>query len=148
MLGLRTPTISHHLARLREAGLVSLQRDGNTHLYRLDDVALAKLRKSFRSSGEVAGIVDESSLGDWDRTVLRAFVAGQKLKQLPTSRKKRQVVLRWLVGKLEPGRRYPERRLDDILRRHHPDTTTLRKEMLANKLLKRTRAGVYWRPDV
>ena len=80
--------------------------------------------------------------------MLRAFVAGQKLKQLPSSRKKRQVVLRWLVEKLEPGRRYPERRLDDILRRHHPDTTTLRKEMLANKLLKRTRAGVYWRPDV
>ena len=110
MLRLKTPTISHHLACLREAGLVSMQQEGNTHLYRLDDVALAKLRKSFRSSGEVAGIVDESTLGNWDRTVLRAFVNGQKLRAIPASRNKRQVILRWLADKLEFRRRYPERR--------------------------------------
>jgi DNA-binding transcriptional ArsR family regulator len=147
MLGLRMPTISHHLASLREAGLVSLKKDGNTHLYRLDDVALAKLRKNFRSSGELAGIVDESSFGNWNRTVLRAFVTGNKLKEIPASGKKRQVVLRWLVEKLEPGRRYPERRLDEILQRHHPDSATLRRELVASKLLKRTRAGLYSRPD-
>ena len=145
MLRLKTPTVSHHLAMLRGAGLVCLQKEGNTHLYRLDDVGLAQLRKSFRSAGEVAGIVDESKLGDWDRKVLEAFVRGQKLREIPASRKKRQVILRWLADKLEPGRRYPERRLDAILQRHHADSATLRREMIASKLLKRTRDGVYWR---
>jgi DNA-binding transcriptional ArsR family regulator len=143
MLGLKTPTISHHLARLREAGLVCMQRDGNTHLFRLDDVALAKLRKSFRSPGEIAGLVDESSLGDWDREVLKAFVSGQKLRDIPTSGKKRQVILRWLASKLEAGRRYSEQRLDEILLRHHWDSTTLRRELVASKIVKRTREGVY-----
>jgi hypothetical protein len=124
-----------------------MQRDGNTHLYRLDDVGLARLRKSFRSPGEIAGIIDESELGNWDREVLKAFVNGQKLRDIPASRKKRQVILRWLADKLEAGRRYPEARLNEILLRHHADSATLRHELVASKLLRRTRDGVYVRAN-
>lgn len=62
------------------------------------------------------------------------------------SRKKRLVILKWLVGKFEPGIRYPESAVKEIIGRHHPDFATLRRELIGNKLMDRENA-VYWRID-
>jgi DNA-binding transcriptional ArsR family regulator len=147
-LGLAPPTVSHHLARLREAGLVRMRRDGTTHLYRLDAEALRALSKEVLEPAALAGLADES--GDvWERKVLRDFFDGERLKEIPAARKKRYVVLRWLAGRFEPGRRYPERELNEILRRHHADVATLRRELVSEIYgFMRREDGVYWlRPE-
>src|SRR5579859_4056290 len=36
MLEIKPPTVSHHLAHLKELGLVQMRAEGTTHLYRLD----------------------------------------------------------------------------------------------------------------
>src|SRR5260370_9083309 len=36
LLGLRAATVSHHLARLRKVGFVTMRPDGTTHLYSLN----------------------------------------------------------------------------------------------------------------
>jgi len=147
MLGLRTPTISHHLAVLREAGLVTLKRDRNTHLYRLDDVGLTQLRKTFRSSGQLAGLVDESEFGNWDEQVLQSCLSGRKLQVIPSSGRKRLVVLRWLASRFELGQRHSERRVREVLTRHHGDAENLTRELVAARLLQRTRDGHYLRVE-
>jgi DNA-binding HxlR family transcriptional regulator len=147
-LGLTPPTVSHHLARLREAGLVRMRRDGTTHLYRLDADALRSLSKQVLEPAALAGLADEP--GDaWERKVLRDFFDGERLREIPAARKKRYVVLRWLAGRFEPGRRYPERELNEILRRHHSDVATLRRELVSEIYgFMRREDGVYWRlPD-
>jgi DNA-binding transcriptional ArsR family regulator len=57
MLGLRAPTVSHHLARLRAVGLVSMRAEGNSHLYRLDRGALAAASRDLLSTEQMAGLV-------------------------------------------------------------------------------------------
>lgn len=42
-LGLRQPTASKHLRRLREAGLVRVRKDAQRRFYRLDPAPLAEL---------------------------------------------------------------------------------------------------------
>ena len=143
MLGLKAPTISHHLTRLRDAGLVTMRGDGNSHLYRLDAAALRALRKSFGGPRRVASLVDDADFESWERKVLATFVdADEKLVNLPTSRKKRRVILEWLVEKFDRGRRYPEKELNEVLLKHHWDSATLRREMVATALLERKKAGV------
>ena len=44
-LGLSEPTVSHHLARLREAGLVSLRMAGNQRFYRVNEAGLARFKR-------------------------------------------------------------------------------------------------------
>lgn len=39
-LGVREPTVSHHLTKLKEVGFVQMRAEGTTHLYRLDAEAL------------------------------------------------------------------------------------------------------------
>ena len=56
LLGLKAPTVSHHLSRLREAELVSMRSDGNSHLYRLDEQGLGAIRKHLGSKTRVASL--------------------------------------------------------------------------------------------
>jgi hypothetical protein len=54
------------------------------------------------------------------------------------------VVLRWLADKFEMGVEYPEKELNAIIKRHHEDASTLRREFIMNKFMSRDH-GVYWR---
>jgi len=146
-LRLKAPMVSHHLTTLRTAGLVTVRSEGNLRWYHLDGAALGTLRRGFAGPRQVASIVDEAELGSFERKVLQAFVGeDEQITDLPASPKKRLVLYEWLVEKIERGRRYPERELNEILLRHHWDSATIRREMVGAKLLARTKAGVYWRP--
>ena len=45
LLQLRAPTVSHHLARLKELDLVGMRSAGNTHYYWLNGDALRRSNK-------------------------------------------------------------------------------------------------------
>ena len=144
-LELRAPTVSHHLSRLRELGLVSMRADGTVHLYRLEVDALRRLTREVLAVERMASWADDTHAEAWQRKVLRDFFEGQRLKEIPASRKKRQVVLEWLAGQFQAGVRYPERAVNELLARHHPDVATLRRELVGAGLLQREQS-VYWRP--
>lgn len=142
-LQLKPPTVSHHLAKLKALGLVGMRAEGNSHVYWLDGEALRGLSKELLTAEQMATLVPDS--GDlYERKVLKDFLEGERLKEIPASRKKRAVVLRWLVSRFEPDVRYPEARVNELLRRHHPDFATLRREFIGHGLMARE-GGVYWR---
>jgi hypothetical protein len=78
--------------------------------------------------------------------VLGDFIEDGRLKEIPAKHKKRLVVLRWLASQFAPGVRYPERSVNDLLQRHHPDSSTLRRLLVDHRMLRRTPDGIYWRP--
>jgi DNA-binding transcriptional ArsR family regulator len=144
LLDLKEPTVSHHLRKLREVGLVSVQQDGTTRRYRLETSSLEEMSKNLLSTDaiEQSAPVD---LEDYDRKVLAAFVEGETLKAIPAQRKKRDVILRWLLDRFEPGERIPETEVNERIQRSHWDSAWLRREMVDAGMLERER-GVYWRP--
>lgn len=87
LLGLRAPTVSHHLARLRSLGLVTLRVDGNVHFYSLDADALRSLSRDVLSVERVASFADDVTAEAWEKKVLRDFFEGERLKEIPASRK-------------------------------------------------------------
>jgi predicted transcriptional regulator len=145
VLDLRAPTVSHHLARLRALGLVSMRAEGTVHLYRLEADALRGLSRQVLALDQMVALAEDVDAEAWQRKVLRDFFEGERLKELPASRKKREVVLRWLASQLPMDVRYREVEVNELLRRHHPDTATLRRELVGAGLLRRERS-VYWRP--
>jgi hypothetical protein len=76
--------------------------------------------------------------------VLERFFQGDRLTELPSQRSKRLVVLERLALEFEPGVRYDEREVTDLLRRFHDDYTTLRRALVDEGLLDRA-GGEYWR---
>jgi hypothetical protein len=144
LLELRAPTVSHHLARLRSLGLVTLRVDGNVHSYRLNEDALRSLSRDVLSVERVASYADDIETEAWEKKVLRDFFDGERLREIPASRKKREVILRQLATKFRPGKRYTEVQVNELLLHHHPDPATLRRELVGASLLQRERS-VYWR---
>lgn len=145
-LGLKDPTVSHHLTRLHAAGLVSFRAEGTTRFYRLELDALQRMRKDLFTVAAVASIGDTVEAERWERKVLTTYFEGDKLTSIPTTRKKRNVILDFIATQFAPGERYPETKVNAIIRRHHDDTATLRREMIMTGLMARE-GGVYWRTD-
>lgn len=82
---------------------------------------------------------------DYDASVRENFIdADNRLLGIPAQHKKRMVILRWLVEDFQPGKRYPESEVNQIISRHHPDFATLRRYLVDEELMQR-RDGTYWR---
>ena len=85
--------------------------------------------------------------------MLRRFISRGRLLAMPAARGKRLVVLDHLAGLFEPGRRYPEPEVNELLGRYHPDYAMLRRYLVDDGFLDRadepgpgTRSvKVYWR---
>jgi hypothetical protein len=147
MLDIKPATVSHHLARLAEAGLVSARMEGHSKLYslRLDALHAMANRLLARDTLPQAGrAVDVAA---YDRKVLNAFMLPDgRLKQIPAQQKKLLAVLRHMLQEFEPGQAYREKQVNAILARFHPDTASLRRAMIEYKLMRRE-GGKYWRID-
>ena len=125
------------IARLTAAGVVA--NDGNG--YR---VAIEDLQAAARASAERPVPYDEPGVPAEKAKVLRAFIVGRRLKSIPAVRAKRLVVLDHLAQGFEPGRRYEERDVNEILAHYHPDFAALRRYLVDEGFLERER-GQYWR---
>jgi hypothetical protein len=91
----------------------------------------------------IASLVDNVDGDAYERKVLQQSFAGERLKQIPASRKKRDVILNWLAGRFEPGRRYPEKDVNAIIKQYHEDSATLRRELIDGGWMEREN-NVYW----
>jgi hypothetical protein len=144
MLNLKEPTVSHHLAKLHELDLVRMRSEGTTHLYSLNGATLHRLNRELFTPEQVASIADNVTGESWERKVLNTYFADGRLTKIPDTRKKRDVILNWLAAQFEEGVRYPEAQVNDIIKRYHADSATLRRELIGNKLMRREN-GIYWR---
>ena len=106
-LQLTEPTVSHHLSRLREIGLLNLKMDGNSKHYRLNQSMLRRYNPLVLEleegpterppSQNDTTWVDALELPAEERKVLRDYTFNGRLKQIPSKQKKLLVVLRWLA---------------------------------------------------
>ena len=134
LLDLKEPTVSHHLNKLKELQLVHMRAEGNTHYYRLDLAALQAMQKATLTATQVASPVQEDV---WERKVLNSFIENATIKEIPASRKKRRIVLKWLAQRFELERLYPEQELNQMIKPIHADTATLRRELVGYNMMQR-----------
>ncbi|ALP34946.1 ArsR family transcriptional regulator [Paenibacillus sp. IHB B 3084] len=142
-LNLSQPTVTHHASKLREAGLIKERRDKNTVYFTLNPELIrqhaeATVRFIFEK-GE--GEEEMSEVNETlEATVLRNFFSKDgKLRQIPSQYKKKLIVLQMLAEKLEPGRVYPERELNEWIKQYHEDFATIRRELIMHQFMYRER---------
>jgi len=149
MLGLSSSTVSHHLARLSRVGLVSARAEGYYSIYRLEPKVLADMAQRLLAKETLPGVAADVDVDAYDRKVLRTYMdADGRLRAFPVQRKKEQAILRFVVREFEPGQRYGEKQVNEILSRFSEDTARLRRNLVEFGLMEREGGGgAYWRVD-
>jgi predicted transcriptional regulator len=149
MLSLKASTISHHLSRLAEAGLVSARAEGYYSVYQLEKETLNRNMQRIFSSEQIAAVTADVNLDAFEHKVFKDYSTPDgHLKTIPAQRKKLEAVLRHIVRTFEPDVHYSEKQVNEILARFHQDTATLRRELVGSGLMQRVGGGgYYWRVE-
>ena len=133
-LGLGVSTTSHHLSRLSKAGLVASRTDGHYYIYSLQTDTLKSMAQHLLHDEELPRLSENLSQGAggieeaYDRKVLANFTgADGRITAFPAQEKKHLALLRYVLKAFEPGVRYSEKQVNEILLRYHDDTATLRR---------------------
>jgi len=149
MLDLSSPTVSHHLSKLSNVGLVSARAEGYYSVYKLDLDALNDMAQRLLSEETLSTVVADVDVDAYDRKVLNTFMSPDgRLLQFPAQQKKEEAILRYVVREFEPGTRYSEEHVNEILSRFHEDMARLRRNLVEFGLMEREGGGgAYWRVD-
>lgn len=147
MLGLGASTVSHHLSRLSEAGLVTATAQSYYNYYRLETGQIEQMARRLMATESLPAVAASVDAGAFDRKVINDYLLPNgQLKTIPSQRKKLLAVLRHIAQDFQPGRRYSEKEVNEILARYHEDTASLRRELVGSKLMAREGGGgYYWR---
>lgn len=131
-LSLKPPTITHHMSKLREVGLIKERRDKNTIYFSLNTKILEMSAKAIFTVGTGGDSNMEMSVTESERSSIinNFFTKEGKLKVYPAQRKKKLVVLAHMIKGLEFGRVYQEKEINEYLKEFHEDYATLRRELI------------------
>jgi hypothetical protein len=66
------------------------------------------------------------------------------LISIPVKLPKKLAVLRHIASELSPDTKYPEKQLNEIMAKFHPDTAPLRRHMIEYAMLASDGESVYW----
>jgi biotin operon repressor len=145
IMQIKPATVSHHLSKLSEAGLVSAVPDGHARLYSLRLDAIQSMARRLLAKETLPQTAEALDVEAYDRKVIRDFSKRDgTLKKLPAQEKKFQAVLRRIVKEFDLDRQYSEKQVNEIMARFHADTASLRRGMIEYKLMQRAE-GKYWR---
>jgi hypothetical protein len=131
---------------LSEAGLVSARPESYYNVYRLEADALEKMARRLLSSETLPAVAADVDIDSYDRKVVANFSDSDgRLKAFPAQQKKLLAVLRHVARSFEPGVRYPEKQVNEILKQFSDDTATLRRLLVDFGFLARQGGGgEYW----
>ena len=148
-IGVTPATITHHAAKLREASLIKERRDKNTIYFSLNHYFIKNsatatenlIYQRVRPDG-VPERLEEEDQRTRDAVVNNFFTSDGKLKSIPAQLKKKLIVLRHMVSRLEKGRKYTEKEINEFIQGYHEDFATLRREFIMHHFMFRDN-GVY-----
>jgi biotin operon repressor len=144
-LELTAPTISHHMRKLTDAGIVLSRSEAQRQWYYLNsDLLLASRRVPTSESTTAPPPVDGDDDADarFRAKVIRDFFENERLRDIPAQRKRRVIVLQHLMERFDPNASYREADVNALLRSAHEDVATLRRELVDYGFMQRDR-GIY-----
>jgi len=146
ILELHPSTVSHHLSRLSNAGLVSARAESYYSIYRLETKALEDTARRLLERDTLPAVTADVDVDAYDRKVLNTFLTPEgRLKAFPSQRKKLEVIVRYVARSFEPGVCYSEREVNDRLAQYNDDYASLRRYLVEFNLMDREAGGLeYW----
>ena len=141
-LGRAASTVSFHLRKLEEAGLVAKSKVQYYLVYSLKEDLLGATLAELIGGGAAKKPAEDGAQNGFRRKVIDSFFENGRLLRMPRQLRKREVVLEEILAAFEPGRSYDEQRVDELIHLVADDHCTVRRMFVDQGLMTR-RNGVY-----
>jgi hypothetical protein len=130
-------TVSFHLKKLEQAGLVEATKEQYYVIYRINAEILERTLKELTCFDNIQRYVEDERLEKYRQKVIHTFFKRQKLMRLPAQRKKRLIVLEEFSRKFKPDVIYKETEVNDIIGKSFADYCTIRRELVEEQMMQR-----------
>ena len=136
-LELTPSTVSFHMKKLEEAGLVVSRKEQYYTVYSLNRELLET--SLFDVASSEAEQIDEQQKREevYRQKVINSFFKYGKLQSIPVHRKKKLICYEVIAENFIPGKVYSEKQLDEIISQIHEDYCTIRRDMIGEGILQR-----------
>ena len=143
-LGLTASTISFHLKKLSDAGAVTAYKNQYYMMYSLNkEIFQTSILEILQQESDEAQKQAQRD-AEYRQRVIDAFFEYGKLKSIPAQLKKERIVLEVIAEAFDFDRIYSEKEVNIIIADFHDDFCTIRRDMIAARLLGRNGTGS-WR---
>ena len=136
-LELTPPTVSFHMKKLEDAGLVVSRKEQYYTVYSLNRSILEKT--IYEAAVSEPEQIDEQRKREeaYRQKVIRAFFEYDKLRAIPVQRKKKLICYELIAEHFEPGRVYEEKEVNAIISPIFEDYCTIRRDMISEGIFRR-----------
>lgn len=136
-LGLTPSTVSFHMKKLEDAGLVISRKEQYYTVYSLNREVLEKTVYDLAASQPEQ--IDEQQKREeaYRQKVLKAFYDYDKLRAIPVQRKKKLICYERIAERFELGRVYEEKEVNEIISPIYADYCTIRRDMISEGIFQR-----------
>ena len=132
-LSLTPATICYHLKKMEAADVVNCSRSQFYIIYSLNREIFDKpLYELIKKDDQIVDTEEK-----YKKEVLSNFFKYGRLTQIPTQRKKREIVLAEILRQFEIECEYDEKEVNEIILRYHEDFCTIRREMISFGMMTR-----------
>jgi hypothetical protein len=143
-LDLHPSTVSFHLKKLEQLGIISSTKDQYYVTYHLNRESLNVNIMGVISSLSTENQSEEEREKAYYEKIKNTFIQQGKLISIPVQHKKRLVILQEIAKQFEIGKEYPEKEVNNIISEYHFDFCTIRREFIMNRMFEREN-GIYTR---
>ena len=141
-MNLSPATVSFHLKKLHDAGVVDARREQYYTVYSLRREVFSRTLDQliFPQDGEdtAAQLREEQ----YRRKVLKTFMPNGVCIQMPAQFKKRIIVYREIFSRFDPMRTYTEKEVNAVISEVHEDYCTVRRDFIGLGWMQRNN-GIY-----
>lgn len=139
-------TVSFHLKKLEQAGLVSSRKEQYYVVVNVNMPLFDTTLRQIVSAAPAKKELQDERIDEYRRKVLETFFRHGRLEKLPAQHKKRLIVLEQFALKFEPGKRYTELETNGLIKPLFDDYCTIRRLLVDEGVVLRD-GSTYWRNE-
>ena len=136
-LELTPSTVSFHMKKLENAGLVVSRKEQYYTVYSLNREVLEKTVYELAVSEPEQADEQQKREEEYRQKVIQSFFDYDKLRSIPVQRKKKLICYEKIAEHFEMGRSYEEKEVNEIIRPIYEDYCTVRRDMVGEGILAR-----------
>ncbi|MGL4772161.1 MAG: metalloregulator ArsR/SmtB family transcription factor [Clostridium sp.] len=145
-LGVTAATVSFHLKKLEEVGLVTSKKEQYYVMYSINEEILKNTLISMINVNEEISKEHDERENEYNKSILQSYIVNGKLTSIPVQYMKRKIVLEEIVKVFKDEDRYSEREVNIMLADYFDDFVSLRKVLVKDEFIK-CYDGLYYKMD-